>query len=70
VFWAVTAVIADVPKPPVASIVLRSAWMPAPPPESLPAIVNTTGFSVGAGTRVSVIRGRITGGYKPIMVRG
>ena len=40
VFWAVTAVIADVPKTPCAANVLRSAWMPAPPPESLPAIVS------------------------------
>src|SRR6266851_8982002 len=43
VFWAVTAVIADVPCTPKAAKVLRSAWMPAPPPESEPAIVSATG---------------------------
>ncbi len=40
VFWAVMAVMALVPKTPSAAKVLRSAWMPAPPPESLPAIVS------------------------------
>src|SRR4029079_9902651 len=40
VFWAVTAVMALVPSTPHAANVLRSAWMPAPPPESLPAIVS------------------------------
>jgi hypothetical protein len=40
VFCAVTAVIALVPYTPSAAKVLRSAWMPAPPPESLPAIVS------------------------------
>src|SRR3989442_12492889 len=39
VFCAVTAVIADVPNTPRAPNVLRSAWMPAPPPESEPATV-------------------------------
>ena len=43
VFCAVTAVIADVPKTPCAANVFRSAWMPAPPPESLPAIVSACG---------------------------
>ena len=38
VFWAVTATIADVPHTPWASNVLRSAAIPAPPPESDPAI--------------------------------
>ena len=39
VFWAVMAVRADVPKTPNAWKVLRSAWMPAPPPLSEPAMV-------------------------------
>ena len=39
-FWAVIAVTALVPYTPWAANVLRSAWMPAPPPESLPAIVS------------------------------
>jgi len=55
VFCAVTAVTALVAKVPQASIVLRSAWMPAPPPESLPAMVSVTGLSVGAGRRRSVM---------------
>src|ERR1700686_887798 len=40
VFWAVIAVIADVPKTPNRWNVLRSAWIPAPPPESEPAMVS------------------------------
>ena len=40
VFCAVTAVIAVRPKTPCAANVFRSAWIPAPPPESLPAIVS------------------------------
>jgi hypothetical protein len=40
VFWAVRATMTDVPKTPNCWNVLRSAWMPAPPPESEPAIVS------------------------------
>src|SRR5262249_8481861 len=43
VFWTVRAVTAEVPKTPSAENVLRSAWMPAPPPESEPAIVSAVG---------------------------
>src|SRR5688500_12540830 len=43
VLCAVSAVIALVPKTPRAWKVLRSAWIPAPPEESLPAIVSATG---------------------------
>jgi len=39
VFWAVTAVITLVPNTPNWWNVFKSAWMPAPPPESDPAIV-------------------------------
>src|SRR3989337_3395094 len=39
VFWAVTHVITDVPWTPTAANDFRSAWIPAPPPLSLPAIV-------------------------------
>ncbi len=42
-FWAVNAVIAEVPKTRNAENVLRSAWMPAPPPESEPAMVSAVG---------------------------
>ena len=41
-FCAVTAVMADVPCTPWAANVRRSAWMPAPPPESEPAMVSAT----------------------------
>ena len=43
VFCAVSAVMAVMPKQPRAAKVLRSAWMPAPPPESEPAIDRTRG---------------------------
>ena len=43
VFWTVTAVIAVMPNTPSALNVLRSAWIPAPPPESDPAIVSARG---------------------------
>lgn len=43
VFWAVTAVTAVVASTPRALMALRSAWMPAPAPESDPAMVRATG---------------------------
>src|SRR5436190_14192603 len=43
VFCAVMAVIAVMPWTPAAANALRSAWMPAPPPESEPAIERTRG---------------------------
>ncbi len=43
VFWAVTAVRAVVPNTPKAWKVLRSAWIPAPPPLSDPAMVRAMG---------------------------
>ena len=45
-FWAVTAVSTDMPKTRKAEKVLRSAWMPAPPPESDPAMVSALGTSM------------------------
>ena len=39
VFSSTTATMADVPKQPQAEKVFRSAWMPAPPLGSLPAMV-------------------------------
>src|SRR6266511_1952513 len=59
VFCAVTHVITDVPCTPTEANDLRSAWIPAPPPESLPAIVRAvrTGRAMGtAGLRLT--RGR------------
>ena len=43
VFWAVRATIADMPWAPQRAKAFRSAWMPAPPPESEDAIVSTRG---------------------------
>ena len=43
VFCAVSATIADIPWAPAAAKAFRSAWMPAPPPLSEPAIVSTRG---------------------------
>lgn len=47
VFCTVTAVTALAPNTPRAAKVFRSAWMPAPPPESEPAIVSTRGTCGG-----------------------
>src|SRR5471032_1526632 len=44
VFCAVSAVITDKPYAPSAENAFRSAWMPAPPPESEPAMVRTLGI--------------------------
>jgi hypothetical protein len=41
VFCAVIAVITDIANTPLADIALMSAWIPAPPPESDPAMVRT-----------------------------
>src|SRR5213595_3045688 len=46
VFWAVIAVIAVIPWTPQAANALRSAWIPAPPPESEPAIDKARGIDV------------------------
>ena len=48
VFWAVSAVIAVMPWTPQRAKALRSAWMPAPPPESEPAIERTAGGVLAA----------------------
>ena len=44
VFWAVSATIAEVPWTPQRANAFRSAWIPAPPPESEPAMVIATGI--------------------------
>src|SRR5262249_26457787 len=44
VFCAVNAVTAVIAKPPSIVTVLMSAWIPAPPPESQPAIISTRPF--------------------------
>ena len=43
VFCAVMAVMAQVPCTPQRAKAFRSAWMPAPPPESEPAMVSAVG---------------------------
>jgi hypothetical protein len=50
VFCAVIAVIAVVPWTPAAANAFRSAWIPAPPPESDPAMARHTGMRGGVGT--------------------
>ena len=50
-FCAVTAVTTLIPCTPRACMVLRSAWMPAPPQESDPAMVSTHGGVGGNGGR-------------------
>ena len=47
-FCAVTAVITDIPNTRKAEKVLRSAWMPAPPPESDPAMVRALGMRMAS----------------------
>ena len=48
VFCAVIAVIAVMAWPPSIVTVLISAWMPAPPPESLPAMIRMRGVILAA----------------------
>ena len=47
VFWAVRATIALMPWQPRRANALRSAWMPAPPPESEVAMVRHLGTNAG-----------------------
>ena len=47
VLCAVSAVIAVMPWTPQRANAFRSAWMPAPPPESEPAIESTAGTGRG-----------------------
>lgn len=60
-FWAVSAVITEQPCAPSAWKACRSACMPAPPPESDPAMVHTMGpaASVVGSTRSSNLRRRL-----------
>src|SRR6266545_8413316 len=61
-FCTVTAVIADMPCTPWARNVLRSAWIPAPPPESEPAIVSAR---AGTGNPSHLFRRRGPGRPDP-----
>ena len=59
-FCAVMAVITVVPQMPRAVKVFRSAWTPAPPPESEPAIVQALGSgAIGSVKGYSTARGLI-----------
>src|ERR671911_352427 len=49
VLWAVSAVIAVIPCTPQRANAFRSAWIPAPPPESEPAIEITAGMRRPSG---------------------
>ena len=61
VFWAVIAVIAVIPWTPQAANAFRSAWMPAPPPESEPAIESDSSVSTTAERTPSAMRLRAFG---------
>ena len=56
VFCAVSAVIAVIPWTPQRANAFRSAWMPAPPPESEPAIERTAGIGPRMPCRVGGVR--------------
>ena len=60
VFCAVSAVIAVIPWTPQRANAFRSAWMPAPPPESEPAIERTAGMR-----RLHAVQGRRRGSRAP-----
>ena len=70
-FCAVTAVITLMPCTPSASIVFRSAWMPAPPPESEPADGEDT---AAGGTALPPVTGLArssrSGPSRPCSVQG
>ena len=60
-FWAVIAVIAVIPCTPQRANAFRSAWIPAPPPESEPAIESTVGIGLPAAIAAQP-RSAATGG--------
>src|SRR5262249_37180290 len=57
VFCAVSAVTTLVPKTWCMANVLRSAWIPAPPPESEPAMVSATGGVMASSPRDQLLDG-------------
>src|SRR5260370_35399273 len=59
VFWAVIAVMAVIPWTPQRANALRSAWIPAPPPESEPAMDSTRGGPARRDPALVVIRPRL-----------
>src|SRR5205085_6655507 len=73
VFCAVSAVMAVMPKQPSAEKVLRSAWMPAPPPESDPAMERRRGYrkaAVGCKGAPSRANGISSEGFAPDRGKG
>src|SRR5438270_2319004 len=67
VFCAVSAVIAVIAKASSIVTVLMSAWMPAPPPESDPAMISTRPFIAAARASLGCPHRRI---YRFGAVRG
>src|SRR5665213_4374073 len=65
VFWAVRAVTTEAPKTPSAANVFRSAWMPAPPDESEPAMVSATDIVIAWLASIQAVR---SGAY-PVLAR-
>jgi hypothetical protein len=61
VFCAVSATMADIPCAPQRANAFRSAWMPAPPPESDEAIVSTRAMAVTAAPALGLTRPRASG---------
>ena len=64
VFCAVIAVIAVIPCTPHAENAFRSAWMPAPPPESDPAIDRTRGIRLIGPQASGLGRGDVCAGWR------
>src|SRR5205814_4032252 len=55
VFCAVRAVMTEAPYTPNAANVLRSAWMPAPPEESEPAMVSAMGIVIAGPAEIQAV---------------
>src|SRR3954471_5683075 len=67
------AVMAVMPCTPAAANALRSAWMPAPPPESEPAIERTRGVAAISSRmprRAALIRGDAAAPAEPCGLQG
>ena len=64
VFCAVSAVIAVIPWTPQRANAFRSAWMPAPPPESEPAIERTAGTRMALRVATSAAAGQAAVGER------
>src|SRR5438046_7615814 len=65
VFCAVRAVMAEAPYTPSAANVFRSAWMPAPPEESEPAMVSAIGVVIARLAGIEIV----ASGPCPVLAR-